>query len=102
MSQSSVRDWPAQNGEPEFFVGTRQPRRDGGGDINRRIGQRLRRRRRLMGMTQSDVAARCGVRFQQVQKYEAGKTGLSAVQLVRIASVLSVPVAYFFEGLGEA
>ena len=52
-------------------------------------------------MTQSEVAAHCGVRFQQVQKYEAGQTGLSAVQLVRLARVLSVPVAYFFEGLSD-
>ena len=84
----------------EFFTGAdRAPRRDGGDDINRRIGERLRRRRRLMGLTQSDVAERCGVGFQQVQKYETGLTGVSAVQLVRLAGVLSVPVAYFFEGL---
>jgi transcriptional regulator with XRE-family HTH domain len=87
----------------EFFIGAdRPPRRDGGDDINRSIGRRLRRRRRLMGLTQSDVAERCGVRFQQVQKYEAGQTGISAVQLVRLADVLSVPVGYFFEGVSAA
>ena len=88
--------------EREFFIGVRRERRDGGGDINRRIGQRLRRRRRLMGLTQNEVAALCGVRFQQVQKYEAGQTGLSAVQLVRLAHALGVQVAYFFEDLVTA
>ena len=96
MSRPGVRD---RSVERDFFIGTRKPRRDGGGEINRRIGRRLRQRRRPMGMTQSDVAAQCGVGFQQVQKYEAGQTGLSAVQLVRLARVLSVPVSYFFEGL---
>ena len=98
MSQPGVRD---RSVDREFFIGTRKPRRDGGADINRRIGRRLRQRRRLLGMTQSDVAAQCGVGFQQVQKYEAGQTGLSAVQLVRLSKVLSVPVSYFFEGLPD-
>ena len=102
MSQPSVRDSSVQGAEREFYIATGKPRRDGGGDINRLIGKRLRQRRRLMGMSQSEVAAHCGVRFQQVQKYEAGHTGLSAVQLVRLAKVLAVPVAYFFEGLPDA
>jgi transcriptional regulator with XRE-family HTH domain len=76
-----------------------RPRPDNGDDINRKIGARLRRRRRLLGLTQTDVAVRCGVRFQQVQKYETGQSRVSAVQLMRLAAALSVPVAYFFDGL---
>ena len=36
------------------------------------VGKRLRRRRRLLGMTQQDLASQVGVRFQQIQKYECG------------------------------
>src|SRR5258708_3873989 len=43
--------------------------------IYRTIGRRLRARRRLLEMTQRDVGTRCGLTFQQIQKYEAGAGG---------------------------
>jgi len=69
-------------------------------DLNRLIGLRVRRRRRQLGLTQAQLSAVCGVRFQQVQKYESGAP-LSAVRLWRIAEALEVPIAYFFEGLPD-
>jgi len=67
-------------------------------DLNRLIGLRVRRRRRQLGLTQAQLSAACGVRFQQVQKYESGAP-LSAVRLWLIAEALEVPFSYFFEGL---
>ena len=65
------------------------------------VGKRLRRRRRLLGMTQQDLASMVGVRFQQIQKYETGTYRVSASRLWDIAEALGVNVAYFFEGLDE-
>jgi transcriptional regulator with XRE-family HTH domain len=69
-------------------------------DLNRLIGLRVRRRRRQLGLTQAQLSEVCGVRFQQVQKYESGAP-LSAVRLWLIAEALEVPLSYFFEGLPE-
>lgn len=69
------------------------------GVVDRHIGGRLRRRRKLMGMAQHQLAAALGVRFQQIQKYESGANRLSASRLWRLTQVLEVPIGYFFEGL---
>ena len=63
------------------------------------VGKRLRRRRRLLGMTQQDLASQVGVRFQQIQKYETGANRVSASRLWDIADALEVPVSFFFEGI---
>jgi transcriptional regulator with XRE-family HTH domain len=71
-------------------------------DIDLHVGRRLRRRRRLLGLTQEQVAAAVGIRFQQVQKYECGANRLTAGRLYQIATALHVPATYFFEGLPDA
>jgi transcriptional regulator with XRE-family HTH domain len=75
--------------------------RDLGHEIDLHLGRRMRRRRRLLGMTQRQLADVCGVRFQQIQKYECGANRLSAARLWQIAGALDVPVSYFFEGLTD-
>ena len=67
--------------------------------IDARVGQRIREIRKSMEMTQSDLAKKIGVRFQQVQKYEAGANRVSASKLWMIAEVLGVRVEDFFEGV---
>jgi transcriptional regulator with XRE-family HTH domain len=69
-------------------------------DIDEHLGRRLRRRRRLLGLTQQQLAVACGVRFQQIQKYECAANRMSAARLWQLAQVLEVPVSYFYEGLG--
>lgn len=71
-------------------------------DIDLHLGRRLRRRRRLLGLTQQQLAVQVGVRFQQVQKYECGANRISAARLWELAEALSTPVSYFYDGLGEA
>ena len=63
------------------------------------VGKRIRHRRWTLGTTQQQLAERVGIKFQQVQKYETGMNRVSASRLWDIASALSVPVAFFFEGL---
>jgi len=69
--------------------------------INRRIGMRLRHRRRLLGLTQADIARSCGVSFQQIQKYENAVVTISAGMLWRLTQALSIDMSYVFEGIGE-
>jgi len=66
------------------------------------IGQRLRMRRKLAGLSQDQLAERLGITFQQVQKYEKGTNRISASRLFDAARLLSVPVSYFFEGLAAS
>ena len=70
-------------------------------DIDLHLGKRLRRRRRLLGLTQQQLAIAVGVRFQQIQKYECGANRISAARLWQLAEALEVPVSYFFDGLAE-
>jgi transcriptional regulator with XRE-family HTH domain len=63
------------------------------------VGKRLRRRRRLLGLTQQQLAESIGIRFQQIQKYECGANRVTASRLYELAVALNVPVGYFFEGI---
>ncbi len=65
------------------------------------VGKRIRHRRWMVGMTQQQLAEKVGIKFQQIQKYETGMNRVSASRLWDIADAVSVPVAYFFEGLTE-
>lgn len=65
------------------------------------VGKRIRHRRWMVGMTQQQLAEKVGIKFQQIQKYETGMNRVSASRLWDIAEALSVPVAFFFEGVDE-
>ncbi len=65
------------------------------------VGKRIRHRRWMVGMTQQKLAELVGIRFQQIQKYETGTNRVSASRLWDISDALSVPISFFFEGLGE-
>ncbi len=71
-------------------------------DIDLHLGRRLRRRRRLLGLTQQQLAIQVGIRFQQVQKYECGANRISAARLWQLAEALETPISYFYDGLAEA
>ena len=67
-------------------------------DIDLHIGRRLRRRRRLLGLTQQQLGDRLNIRFQQVQKYECGANRVSAARLWHLAAALETEVSYFYDG----
>ena len=50
-------------------------------------------------MSQTDVARKLDLSFQQIQKYEIGANRIAASRLFDLAGVLDVPPAYFFDGL---
>src|ERR1700759_862664 len=58
------------------------------------IGARIRTRRRQLGLSQSDLAARLGVSFQQVQKYERGANRVAASTLLAAAQVLGTSISW--------
>ncbi|MFN3911382.1 helix-turn-helix domain-containing protein [Hyphomonas sp.] len=66
-------------------------------DADRFVGQRLRQGRRELGLTQEALAALLGVTFQQIQKYEAGHSRMSAGRLLEIAVALGKPIGWFYE-----
>jgi transcriptional regulator with XRE-family HTH domain len=68
-------------------------------DVDAMVGRRLRMRRRLLDLSQQDLARICGVTFQQIQKYEAAKCRMPVATLWRLAYALEVEVSYFFDGL---
>ncbi len=65
------------------------------------IGRRLRQRRMALGLTQREVAAEVGVRFQQIHKYECGVNAVSAARLWGLSIALRAPISFFFEGLPD-
>ena len=65
---------------------------------DRHVGARVRMRRLMLDMTQTDLADGLGLTFQQVQKYEKGTNRIGASRLQHIAELLQVPVSFFFEG----
>jgi transcriptional regulator with XRE-family HTH domain len=66
--------------------------------IDKHVGSRVRMRRMMIGMSQEKLGEKLGITFQQIQKYEKGTNRIGASRLQQIALVLSVPVAFFFEG----
>jgi transcriptional regulator with XRE-family HTH domain len=62
--------------------------------FEQQIGARIRARRRQLGLSQSDLAAKLGVSFQQVQKYERGANRVAASTLVAAAAALGVSVSW--------
>lgn len=65
--------------------------------IDIHVGNRLRSRRLVLGLSQEKLGERLGITFQQIQKYEKGTNRVSASKLQAAASVLNVPIGYFFE-----
>ena len=69
--------------------------------VDAHVGSRVRLRRNLLGMNQTQLGTALGVSFHQVQKNERGVDRIGASRLWQLGQVLDVPVSYFFEGLDE-
>lgn len=66
--------------------------------IDKHVGSRVRMRRMMIGMSQEKLGEKLGITFQQIQKYEKGTNRVGASRLQQIATSLSVPPSFFFEG----
>ncbi len=80
--------------KPVYGRGTGKPH-----SVDVHVGARVRLRRTLLGMTQTDLADTMGLTFQQVQKYENGINRISASRLYGLSQVFDVTGEYFFEDM---
>ena len=64
------------------------------------VGRQIAHRRSALGLSQTALATRLGISFQQVQKYESGSNRVSASRLHQIALALALPVMRFFPETG--
>jgi transcriptional regulator with XRE-family HTH domain len=65
---------------------------------DKHVGSRVRMRRMMLDMSQTELGNDIGLTFQQVQKYEKGTNRIGAGRLHEIARILQVPISFFFEG----
>ncbi len=68
-------------------------------DYDRHVGRRIRERRMVLGLNQTQLADGLGISFQQLHKYEKGSSRMGAGRLYGCAQLLVVGPEYFFEGL---
>lgn len=67
--------------------------------VDGHVGNRIRQRRILLGMSQQILAQALGLTFQQVQKYERGSNRIGSSRLHQFSRILNVPISYFFQDL---
>ncbi len=79
---------------PRYRYGTRKP-----SPVDVHVGARVRMRRTLLGMTQTDLGDALGLTFQQVQKYERGANRIGSSRLYDLSRVLGVSIEHFFEDM---
>jgi len=91
-----IHDATSSYGLGGLFMNWRSKRGPSPADI--RFGDRLRTRRMMLGMSQTELGAALNVTFQQIQKYERGVNSVRASGLERLAARLEVPISYFFGG----
>ena len=75
--------------------------KDGPHPIDVHVGNCVRVRRTLLGLSQAALGEALGLTFQQVQKYERGINRISASKLWMLTQILDVPVSFFFDDVDE-
>src|ERR1700742_3274498 len=70
--------------------------------IDAQLGNRVRIRRMLIGMSQERLGDLLGLTFQQVQKYEKGVNRIGAGRLFEVSRILGVPIDFFYDGVGAS
>lgn len=65
-------------------------------EIDMHVGSQIRLHRKMIGMSQTALADRLGITFQQIQKYEKGTNRVGASRIQGIASILGIKVSALF------
>jgi len=84
--------------EAELLGGETQDRESASDDVDVVIGRKLRVQRRLMGLSQRQLADRIGVKLEQLESYERAEDRMGAATLWRAARALNCDFGEFFEG----
>jgi len=64
--------------------------------FNNSIGVKIKTKRLELKKTQSWLANKLGVTFQQIQKYEKGTNAITCYNLKQVAKHLKVSILYFY------
>ncbi|MDI9314115.1 MAG: helix-turn-helix transcriptional regulator [Hydrotalea sp.] len=67
--------------------------------IDKHVGERIRLRRKMLRLTQTDLAELLGISFQQVQKYERGSNRIGCSRLYELSLILQTPIDFFFQDI---
>ena len=67
--------------------------------LNEVVGQRLKIARTNANLTQTNLAKKLNISFQQIGKYEKGQNGLNAIRIVQISNLLNIPKSYLLENI---
>lgn len=71
------------------------------GPVDVHVGNRIRLRRTLLGLSQEKLGEALGLTFQQIQKYERGANRVGASRLYDLARILDVPIGFFFDDMQD-
>lgn len=63
------------------------------------VGARVRMRRKMLNMSQTNLGDAVDLTFQQIQKYEKGSNRIGSSRLQQFSNILQAPISFFFEGL---
>ena len=63
------------------------------------VGKKIKQMRALRRLSQTDVAQKLNLSFQQIQKYETAANRITAEMLWKLANALGVDANYFFSAL---
>ena len=74
---------------------------NGAHPTDRHVGNRVRMRRLMLGLTQTQLAVGLSLTFQQVQKYEKGANRVGAGRLPQIARIFNVPIGALFKDCAD-
>lgn len=66
--------------------------------LRKEFGARLKTLRKQKAWSQKELAAKVGIRFQQLNKYESGLNTPPAEMLVKLADTLAVSVDFLLTG----
>ena len=66
--------------------------------IDQLVSRNIRIQRLAKGLSQTELAEKLGVTFQQVQKYEKGANRVGCGRVFQIARILGVHLTDFFDG----
>src|SRR6266511_1360652 len=78
------------------------PRKKAPNPTDKHVGARVRMRRKILAMSQEQLAEALGITYQQVQKNEKGANRIGASRLQQMSHILQVQVEFFFEGAPNA
>lgn len=67
--------------------------------INAHVGMRLKLRREMLELADHELARVSQITVEELRAYEAGYRDMDTRTLFRLATVLEVPLAWFYDGL---